>query len=129
MDVAESEKVSFEKRFDEIVDKKMYDDLSDVIDGNNCVTEKGRAFIREAERRGKEELPKEKAENDAKLKKVLDAIAAMDDAQVAEAFAKAESDNTANIAAVSSGDFQRGVRQYISEIVEKCREDVKNGQF
>ena len=72
--------------------------------------------------------PKERSDNDAKLKKVLDTIAAMDDSQVADAFAKAESDDSANTAAVSSGDFERGIRQHISAIIEKCKEDVRNGQ-
>ena len=77
MDANGSEKAFFEKRFDEIVGKSMFDDLTDVVGSDNCVTDKGRAFIREAERREKEDLPKERSDNDAKLKKVLDTIAAI----------------------------------------------------
>ena len=51
MDATESEKAFFEKRFDEIVGKSMFDDLTDVVGSDNCVTDKGRAFIHEAERR------------------------------------------------------------------------------
>lgn len=112
------------------VDRKLFDDLSDVIETNGrsgySLTEKGKQFIKEAERHAVEDLPKERIEWIKRTKMVADTLYGMTDEQIDAMLKKAEDDAAKMEDDVNCGRFAAEQTKKISKMVEE--ELAKNGK-
>lgn len=138
----DSSNILFEKPLVEMgVDRSLFDDLSDVITfevDKNCkssfaVTEKGKAFIKEAERRAKEDLPKERVRNFELTTKLIEAIKEMSDEEFEEMLKKADLEADAINKSIESGEFSKeqsdkiknGMREEMEKYLREIAEDGK----
>lgn len=127
------EEIFGDKLVDMGVDKRLFDDLSDVIEvigmnGRGCyrLTEKGKQFINEAERHAIEDLPKERIEWIKRTKMIAETLNGMTDEQIDAMLKKAEDDAAKMEDDVNCGRFAAEQTKKISKMVEE--EIVKNGK-
>lgn len=123
----EMEQTIFCEKISNIVDRKLFDDFSDIYDKNGKLTKKALKIIKNAELYEKDGIPVEIDSNNKKLSSIVEMIKNMDEAKVNVIFQKAEDESNENEKKLEDSTLVEEFKSKIKKIIKDIQDEKRSG--